>query len=222
MTYRLHSKWWIGKDGLSIDSYFSSSSSPLSPVGNIPDGVLRAAERQSHMGSMKVCFIPYFLMLSNAISLTRERLFCHPAQRSICLLSPGTTRLPLLSLYLTSTNCVRAWSVVFDFKVQWPFWTKLYWSSIWLFWSVCLVCLSRTSVWTLATVQRSRCILAAVCSPRPSSWPRCGLRTGRHCSACWWRSVIPLTSDLGSCNTNAFNKFTNALMSYWVCLIIIN
>ena len=48
-------------------------------------------------------------------------------------------------------------------------------------------CPLRTSVWTLATVQKSQCILAAACSLPPSSWPRSGLRTRRLSSACWWR-----------------------------------
>jgi len=55
----------------------------VTQVGNIPDGVMRAAERQSHMGSMKVSVstVQYFMKASAPI-----RVSCVPLR--VCVL-PG-------------------------------------------------------------------------------------------------------------------------------------
>lgn len=146
-------------------------------VGNIPDGVMRAAERQSHMGSMKVS-------LSTRVSVIAVvKLASMLPLHSVWVLRGYNLKWKSTLHFSVELNSFELPSVSLETSVKWnEKWSKV-WN--WLVPQYCLMCHlvstcpARISVWTLATVQKSQCILAAVCSLLLSSWPHCGLRTRR-------------------------------------------
>lgn len=166
-------------------------------VGNIPEGVLRAAEKHSHMGSMKVNYASSkdFVIHNMLLTLSWARQWDSNVHGSVIskMLRKSCKKCVLTGKLLAHKEIVKCHLA--DSPKEWQDSSEnswnidsyscslfFYWTSLW-FLTVSWFCY-RTSVWTLVTVLRLPYTPAVACSPRLISCPHFGMRTGSLCSAC--------------------------------------